>query len=183
MEMQEFYRGLSFDAHKHFGAHLEAAEHGPSLETSSTDPGNPASALPRPATFRVFAPAAAGVALVDGVMRDRELEPLRRGIELDDGPCQPARTRLLGEREATDVCPYGIPGGKTCVEVIIHEGRKNQVKRMLGKIGHPVLRLHRSTFGPLRLCDVDEGCWRYLSDDETAALLRAGSLEAPRHTV
>ena len=120
------------------------------------------------------------VALVDGVMRDRELEPLRRGIELDDGPCQPARTRLLNEGESTDVCPYGIPGGKTCVEVIIHEGRKNQVKRMLGKIGHPVLRLHRSTFGPLSLSDVDEGCWRYLNETETAELLQAGSLDTPR---
>ena len=47
---------------------------------------------------------------------------------------------------------------------------------MLGKIGHPVLRLHRSTFGPLTLCDVDQGCWRYLNDEETAALLKAGSL-------
>ncbi|WP_270574145.1 pseudouridine synthase, partial [Candidatus Collinsella stercoripullorum] len=40
------------------------------------------------------------LALVDGRVADAELEPLRRGIELDDGPCQPARCRLLGAREA-----------------------------------------------------------------------------------
>ncbi len=82
MEMQEFYRGLSFDAHKYFGAHLKAAEHGPSLETSSTDPGNPASALPRPATFRVFAPAAAGVVLLLGSCAEPADTPPRE-IPLD----------------------------------------------------------------------------------------------------
>lgn len=110
------------------------------------------------------------VALVDGTCRDRDLDALRDGITLDDGPCQPARCRLLNEGGARAVCPYGIPSGTTAVEVIIREGRKNQVKRMLGKIGHPVLRLHRSDFGGLRLSQVDEGRWRTLTNDEIACL-------------
>lgn len=110
------------------------------------------------------------LALVDGRVADAELEPLRRGIELDDGPCQPARCRLLGAREAAPVAARGIPHGASAVEVVIHEGRKNQVKRMLGRIGHPVLALHRSRFGPLRLTGVEQGAWRLLTDEERRAL-------------
>lgn len=113
------------------------------------------------------------LALVDGELRDSELEPLRRGIELDDGPCQPARCRIIDEDEAWAICPRGIRPGTSAVEVVIREGRKNQVKRMLGKIHHPVLRLHRSNFGGIELAGVDCGYWRHLSDREVAALSSA----------
>ena len=76
-------------------------------------------------------------ALVDGHLTDRDLEPLRRGIELDDGLCQPAICRVITAREAEAVAPQGVKPGTTAVEVIIREGRKNQVKRMLSKIDHP----------------------------------------------
>ena len=113
------------------------------------------------------------VAQVDGVLRDADLEPLRRGMELDDGPCQPARARVLRAADARAVCPGGIPAGTSCAEVVIHEGRKNQVKRMLGKIGHPVLRLHRTSFGPLELTGVSRGSWRLLSAEEQRKLTNA----------
>ena len=119
------------------------------------------------------------VALVDGTLRDGALDPLRYGIELDDGPCAPARCRLLDERGARAVCPYGIPSGTTAVEVVIHEGRKNQVKRMLSRIGHPVLRLHRARFGALRLSGVEEGAWRELTAGEVSAL-KASPAASPR---
>ena len=109
-------------------------------------------------------------AVVDGRVDEAALEPLRRGIELDDGPCAPARCRLLGRAEARSLWPEGIPAGATAVEVSIHEGRKNQVKRMLGAIGHPVLRLHRSRFGPLELVGVPEGSWRPLTAEEVEAV-------------
>ena len=113
------------------------------------------------------------IALVDGILRDTELEPLRHGITLDDGPCQPAICRILSQREAIEVAPAGIPAHTTAVEVIIHEGRKNQVKRMLSAIHHPVIKLHRSTFGPLSLNRVDRGSWRLLDRDEIDLLLHA----------
>lgn len=111
-------------------------------------------------------------ALVDGDVRDRELEPLRRGIELDDGPCQPARCEIVGGEEAATVAPNGVAAHTTAVRITIHEGRKNQVKRMMGKIHHPVLKLHRSTFGPLALTDVAPGSWRLLTPTEQSALKR-----------
>lgn len=112
-------------------------------------------------------------AVVDGRCSDGDLEPLRRGITLDDGPCQPARCRILDMRSA------GIPGRSACgphetaVEVVIREGRKNQVKRMLSKIGHPVIALHRCQFGELSLGDLPEGSWRELTNEEVASLRSA----------
>ena len=114
------------------------------------------------------------LALVDGEMTDRELEPLRHGITLDDGICQPAICRIISAHEAIDVAPQGVKPGTTAVEVIIREGRKNQVKRMLGKIHHPVIRLHRSNFGGLELSDVAKGSWRHLTEREVGLLKRGG---------
>lgn len=103
------------------------------------------------------------VATVDGIVDDTELDPLRQGIELDDGPCQPARCRILETR----------PGpGESVVEVIIREGRKNQVKRMLGRIRHPVRALRRTRFGPLDLADLAPGRWRALTAEEISLLNR-----------
>ena len=114
-------------------------------------------------------------ALVDGQLSDRDLDPLRRGIELDDGLCQPAICRVINAREAVAVAPQGVKPGTTAVEVIIREGRKNQVKRMLGKIHHPVIRLHRCNFAGLELEGVAKGSWRELTDREVQ-ILKAGGI-------
>lgn len=73
------------------------------------------------------------------------------------------------------MAPQGVKPGTTAVEVIIREGRKNQVKRMLGKIHHPVIRLHRSNFAGLELKDVAKGSWRELTDREVQ-ILKAGGI-------
>ena len=100
---------------------------------------------------------------------------LDRGIELDDGLCQPAICRVINAREAEAVAPQGVKPGTTAVEVIIREGRKNQVKRMLSKIHHPVIRLHRCNFAGLELKDVAKGSWRELTDREVQ-ILKAGGI-------
>lgn len=113
-------------------------------------------------------------ALVDGQLTDRDLEPLRRGIELGDGLCQPAICRVITAREAEAVAPQGVKPGTAAVEVIIREGRKNQVKRMLSKIHHPVIRLHRCNFAGLELEGVAKGSWRGLTDREVQILKSGG---------
>lgn len=110
------------------------------------------------------------IALVDGDARDEDLEPLRCGIELDDGPCQPARCRIVSKRLAAPVAYGRVPAHTAFVEIQIREGRKNQVKRMLGRVHHPVLRLHRSRFGGLELGDLDAGSWRELDEREVSLL-------------
>lgn len=115
------------------------------------------------------------LALVDGNVNDRDLEPLRRGITLDDGPCQPALCSIIGAREAAEVAPQGIRPGTGAVRITIREGRKNQVKRMLSKIHHPVLRLHRSSFAGITPTDLKRGTWRLLTEEEVQLLKSGGS--------
>ncbi|HZP72371.1 MAG TPA: pseudouridine synthase [Gaiellaceae bacterium] len=86
---------------------------------------------------------------------DIDLQRLREGVELDDGP-----TRGAGVRR--------IDGAR--IELTIHEGRNRQVKRMLEAVGHRVKQLHRSRYGPLALEGLEPGAWRELEASEVDAL-------------
>ena len=103
-------------------------------------------------------------ASVEGDPGDAALRRLRDGVELEDGRTAPARARRLG------------PGR---VELTIHEGRNRQVRRMLEAVGHPVVRLHRSTYAGLTLEGLEPGAWRELSAAEVAAL-RGPAAPGPR---
>lgn len=133
------------------------------------------------------------VALVEGRPSRGQMEALRHGVELDDGPTLPAEVEILSgaaaERASRSltVPPTVAPGslkeyaavqrararGRTIVRIGLHEGRKRQVRRMLQTVGHPVLALHRDEFGPVGLGDLPSGSWRMLSSEEEAALQRA----------
>jgi 23S rRNA pseudouridine2605 synthase len=104
------------------------------------------------------------VAEVRGAPTPARLDTLARGVELDDGPTAPARARRIG------------PGR---VELVVHEGRKHQVKRMLEAVGLPVVRLHRIAYGGVELGDLAPGAWRELSRREVEAL-RAAAAGPPR---
>jgi 23S rRNA pseudouridine2605 synthase len=86
---------------------------------------------------------------------DTDLERLRAGVELDDGPTRPAGVRR-------------IDGAR--IELTIHEGRNRQVKRMLEAVGHRVKRLHRSRYGPLAVGGLEPGQWRELEPSEVEQL-------------
>lgn len=101
-------------------------------------------------------------ALIDGRATEAELDRLRDGISLDDGLTAPARVKSLRSSGAT-----------TYVEIAIREGRKRQVRRMFSKIRHPVLELHRVTFGPISVDGLSRAAWRHLTADEVAALRKA----------
>jgi len=92
---------------------------------------------------------------VEGDPSDEALEDLRRGVELEDGLTAPAQARRLA------------PGR---VELVLHEGRKHQVKRMLAAVGHPVTRLHRSRYAGLTLEGLEPGAWRELEPFEVTRL-------------
>jgi 23S rRNA pseudouridine2605 synthase len=95
------------------------------------------------------------VAEVEGDPDETALAALRDGIELDDGRTAPAKARHLG------------PGR---VELVLHEGRKHQVKRMLAAVGHPVKRLHRSSYAGISADDLEPGAWRELTAREVEQL-------------
>jgi 23S rRNA pseudouridine2605 synthase len=92
---------------------------------------------------------------VEGTPSDEALASLAAGVELDDGRTAPGRIRRLGPSR---------------VELVIHEGRKHQVKRMLEAVGHPVRRLHRSRYAGLTVEGLEPGAWRELTGNELAAL-------------
>ncbi|HIY84449.1 MAG TPA: rRNA pseudouridine synthase [Candidatus Rubneribacter avistercoris] len=135
------------------------------------------------------------LACVEGCPTEGELDRLRRGIMLDDGPAQPADVRVLDGGEARTAgrvlaVPPAVPprssreyadvlrgraSARSYVRICLREGRKRQVKRMLGAIGHPVVALHRDSFGPLALGELPRGEWRELSAEEVAALHAAAA--------
>ncbi len=86
---------------------------------------------------------------------DRDLERLRRGVALEDGPTAPAEVTRRGERE---------------VEIVLREGRNRQVRRMAEAVGNEVVSLRRVRFGPLELGGLPEGKARRLSDGEVEQL-------------
>jgi 23S rRNA pseudouridine2605 synthase len=96
---------------------------------------------------------------VEGDPDEDALRRLREGIDLDDGRTAPARARRLG------------PGR---VELVLHEGRKHQVKRMLAAVGHPVVRLHRAAYAGLTLEGLEPGECRELEPSEVDRLSAAG---------
>lgn len=109
-------------------------------------------------------------ARLSGVIREADLDLLRRGIDLDDGPTAPARCRILSERESLDVHGGRLARDESAVEVAIHEGRKRQVKRMFSAVGHPVCQLNRVSFGPITAQGLAPGAWRLLTTAEVEAL-------------
>ena len=92
-------------------------------------------------------------------LTDDDLDSLRRGLELRDGPTRPAIVTRLRES-----------GGKTVFEMTITEGRNRQVRRMVEALDAKVLKLVRVAIGPLRIGKMQIGSVRELSADEVGRL-------------
>ncbi|MQA74966.1 MAG: pseudouridine synthase [Solirubrobacterales bacterium] len=86
---------------------------------------------------------------------DAQLDRLRRGVRLDDGPTAPARVRRVSPR---------------VIELTIREGRNRQVRRMAEAVGNEIVSLTRVAFGPLRLGELAEGEARRLRTAELRRL-------------
>ncbi len=105
------------------------------------------------------------VAQVDGVLSARVRRQLVGGVMLDDGPVTPDSVRLMGQQ-----------GGRSMLEVVLHEGRNHIVRRLLASVGHPVLRLSRTAIGPIALGSLRTGEVRALTAKELGTLLDAVDL-------
>lgn len=102
------------------------------------------------------------VALVQGIAGKNLVRDLRAGIELEDGPAKADFVRVL---EVAD--------GKSLVKVVLHEGRKHIVRRLLAAAGYPVLELVRTHIGDVALGDQRPGTLRALNKVELASLYKA----------
>jgi pseudouridine synthase len=110
-------------------------------------------------------------ALVAGTPSEAALERLRSGVEIEGRRTSPAQA------EAAEA-PYGYeePDAHTWLRLVIHEGRKRQVRLMCAAVGHPVVMLVRTRVGDVTLGRMVRGSSRSLSAREVTALRRAVGL-------
>lgn len=107
-------------------------------------------------------------AQVEGDPQDADLQPLRDGLMLRDGPTLPAHARRIVEPALWPRDPpvrYRAHIPTAWIELRIHEGRNRQVRRMTAAIGFPTLRLVRARIGDWALDTLPPGHWRILSVD------------------
>jgi len=102
------------------------------------------------------------------VQPDYAIERLRSGVVLDDGT-RTARSEITLIK-STD--------NNAWFEVILHEGRNQQIRRMFDSIGHSVVKLRRVRIGPLSDQTLKPGEWRFLSSVEVNQILRGKQAES-----
>ena len=101
---------------------------------------------------------------VNGIPDDKDIEKLQKGIKLEEGMTASAKVRRIRQ---TDLNSW--------IEITIYEGKKRQIRRMLERIKHPVMRLRRIKIDGLVLGKLPLGSFRYLTPDEVKRLRKVVS--------
>lgn len=96
---------------------------------------------------------------VEGFLDDKDIKKLQNGIRLNDGMTAPAKARRIRKTDAN-----------SWVELTIYEGRKRQIRRMMERIGHKVIKLRRIRIDGIELGQLPKGKLRYLTPDEVRKL-------------
>ena len=99
---------------------------------------------------------------VKGIIKNEEVEQLRKGVKIDEYTTRPAKVKILKTDEEKDI---------SRLEITIHEGKNRQVRRMCESVGRRVIALHRSKIGNIGVKDIELGKWRYLKDFEVKTLI------------
>lgn len=96
---------------------------------------------------------------VQGDIGPEKLRKLEAGIILEGKKTFPCKIKMIA-----------AANGATELEVRLKEGRKRQIKKMFGVVGHPVAAIHRTAFGPLKLAGLKSGRFRPLTNEELKSL-------------
>ena len=99
---------------------------------------------------------------VKGIVSKEEINSLKTGVDIGDYVTKQAEVRIMKIDKEKDI---------SRIEIIIHEGKNRQVRRMCEAVGRKVLALHRSKIGNLSVKDLKLGSWRYLKKEEVQSLL------------
>lgn len=95
------------------------------------------------------------VATVKGLPSFDKISQLEQGVVIDGQKTWPARVKIIGQKKT-----------ESTLELIIHEGKKRQVRKMLDAVGHPVKTLRRTAYGNLQLGKLASGKYRFLSEKD-----------------
>lgn len=101
------------------------------------------------------------IAKVNGILKGKEINQLKYGVVVDGKKTSPSKVKLRKIDKKNNTC---------IVELIIHEGRNHQVKKMIEAVGFEVLKLKREKFGFLTLKGLNSGEYRSLSKKEVSKL-------------
>ena len=102
------------------------------------------------------------LASVKGMPNDAAIQRLCEGVTIPSGTTAPAKVERLG---------ISRDGASTEFKIVIHEGKKRQVRLMFKAVGHPVIHLQRTRIGNLRLGNLPQGQYRFLTPGEVTALM------------
>ena len=103
------------------------------------------------------------VATITGIIQKKEVEELRKGVDIGGYITKPAKVKIIKIDEKKNI---------SRIEIVIHEGKNREVRKMCEKIGHKVRALHRSKIGKIDVKDLKIGSWRYLSKNEIEFLCK-----------
>lgn len=106
------------------------------------------------------------VAEIKGILSQSEIKSFNNGLDIGYYITAPAKIKIIKTHENTSE-----------VEIIIHEGKNRQIRRMCEKINHKVIKLKRISVGKIFLGNLKEGKWRYLSQDEISYLKGGEKIE------
>ena len=95
------------------------------------------------------------IAEVKGIVDNKLIETFKKGIYFDNFKASPAKLKILKRSKDTSI-----------LEIKIHEGKKHQIRKMCDVVGYPVISLKRVALGCLKLDNLPEGEWRYLTKEE-----------------
>ena len=97
-----------------------------------------------------------------GIIEKNAIENLKSGVDIGGYVTKPAKVKILKLDKEKDI---------TRLEIIIHEGKNRQVRKMCEAVGHKVLALHRSAIAGVGVKDIELGKWRYLTKEEIRKIL------------
>lgn len=99
---------------------------------------------------------------IKGIVKNEEVEMLRKGVEIEDYTTKPAKVKILKTDEEKNI---------SRLEITIHEGKNRQVRKMCETVGHKVLALHRSKIAGIGVKDIPLGKWRFMKEKEIRKIL------------
>ncbi len=104
------------------------------------------------------------IATIIGIVQNEKIEELRKGVDIGGYITKPAKVKIIKIDKEKNI---------SRIEIIIHEGKNREVRKMCEKVGYKVMALHRSKIGNIDVKNLKIGNWRYLSLDEVKSILKS----------